>query len=46
MAIQALAGLPWLAGIIGSAFAALFAWFMTFITRRFALVAAGIADSE
>jgi hypothetical protein len=43
MAIQALAGLPWLAGIIGSAFAALFAWFMTFITRRFALVAAGIA---
>lgn len=43
MAIQAIAGIPWLAGIIGSGFAALFAWFMTFVTKRFALLAAGIA---
>lgn len=43
MAIPVLAGVPWLAGVIASAFAGLFAWFMTFITKRFAIVAAGLA---
>ena len=43
MPLPVLAGIPWLASIIASAFAGLFAWFMTFVTKRFAIVAAGIA---
>jgi len=42
MPLPVLAGLPWLAGVIASAFAGLFAWFMTFVTKRFAIVAAGL----
>ena len=42
MPLPVLAGLPWLAGVIASAFAGLFAWFMTFVTKRFAIVAAGV----
>lgn len=37
-----LAGLPWLAGALGGLFSALFNFFATYITKRFAIVAAAL----
>lgn len=42
MPFPVLAGVPWLAGVLGSAFGALFTFFATYITKRFAIVAAAI----
>tara|TARA_B110000977_G_scaffold172358_1_gene224693 strand:+ start:126 stop:464 length:339 start_codon:yes stop_codon:yes gene_type:complete len=42
MAFAVLAGIPWLAGIIMTAFSGIFAWFLTFMTKRFAIAAAAI----
>jgi len=36
-------GMPWLAGVITSAFTGLFVWFTQFLTKRLALVVAAIA---
>jgi len=41
MPLPALVGLPWLAGVIVSAFVSFFTWLATFATKRLALV--GIA---
>jgi len=42
MPLPVLLGLPWLAGVIGSGFMGVFAWFMTYLTKRIAFVAAAI----
>lgn len=42
MPLPVLLGIPWLAGVIGSGFMGLFAWFMTYMTKRLAFVAAAI----
>lgn len=42
MPIPILAGLPWLASAIISAFTAIFTWFTSYLTRRVALVAAAV----
>lgn len=38
--IPVLAGIPWLAGLIGGLFSSLFTWFAQYFTRRFAVIAA------
>lgn len=38
MPIPAVLGVSWLAGVIGTAFAGLFAWLLTFMTKRLAIV--------
>lgn len=43
MAIPVIAGIPWLAGIIGGLFSAVFGYFTSFLTKRFAVVAAAVA---
>lgn len=40
MAIFAVAGIPWLASILGSLFAGLVTFFVQFMTKKFALTAA------
>lgn len=40
--VAVLAGIPWLAGILGSMFSALFSFFATYVTKRLALVAAAV----
>lgn len=42
MAIQVLAGIPWLAGVIGGAFSSIFGWFLQFFTKRLAIVGAAV----
>jgi len=42
MALQLIAGLPWLAGIIVSALSALIAFFAQYMTKRVAIVAAAL----
>ena len=39
----ALAGIPWLAGVLGGLFTSVFAWAANFLTKRFAVTAAIIA---
>lgn len=43
MAIQVLAGIPWLAGVIGGVVASLLRFFLQFFTKRFAVIAAVVA---
>lgn len=43
MAIQVIAGIPWLAGVLGGIFASLFTWLAQFVTRRLAIVVACIS---
>lgn len=43
MPFPVLAGLPWLAGIIGAMFTAIFSWFLQYVTRRFAIVLAVVS---
>lgn len=43
MPLPALAGLPWLAGILGGLFGALIDVFARFLTKRLAIVAAAVA---
>lgn len=45
MAIFAVAGIPWLATILGSLFAALLSFFVKFVSKKFALTAAFVAGS-
>jgi len=40
MPVPVLAGLPWLAGILGGLFASLVAWFAQFLTKRLAILVA------
>lgn len=40
--IPVLAGIPWLAGLIGGLFTSLFTWLAAVITKRFAVVAAAL----
>lgn len=40
--IPVLAGLPWLAGLLGGLFTSLFTWFATLLTKRLAVVAAAV----
>lgn len=42
MAIPVIAGLPWLAGLIGGLFSSLFSFFTTYFTKRLAIVAAAV----
>lgn len=42
MALPVLIGLPWLGGVLGSFFSALFSFFATYVTKRLALVAAAV----
>ena len=42
MAIPVIAGIPWLAGVIGGLFSAVFSYLSAFLTKRFAIVAAAI----
>lgn len=44
MAIPLIAGLPWLAGILGGLFASLVAWFASFMTKRLAITAAAVVS--
>lgn len=43
MPIAAVAGLPWLAGILGSLFTGIVGFFVQFFTKRLAIVVAGVA---
>ena len=43
MPLPALAGIPWLASLLGGLFAGFFAWFLKFAAKRFAFVAAAIS---
>lgn len=43
MPIQLLAGIPWLASVIGGIFTAVFAYFAKFLTKRVAVVLAAVA---
>lgn len=43
MAIPVIAGLPWLAGVLGGVFSSIFTWFAQFLTKRLAIVAAAVA---
>lgn len=43
MAIHVIAGIPWLAGVLGTLFATVFAFFTKFLTKRLALVGAAVA---
>ena len=45
MAIFAVAGIPWLATILGSLFAGLLSFFVKYISKRFALTAAFVVGS-
>lgn len=40
--IPVLAGMPWLAGVLGGLFSSLFNFFATYITKRFAIIAAAV----
>lgn len=42
MPLPVLAGLSWFGGLLTSALAGLFAWFIQFFTRRTAILAAGV----
>jgi hypothetical protein len=42
MPIQVLAGLPWLAGILGGFFTTIFQFFAQYLTKRLAVVAAAV----
>lgn len=42
MPVPVLLGIPWLAGVIASAFLGIFTWFMSYMTKRLAFVAAAI----
>ncbi len=43
MPLPVIAGLPWLAGVLTSAFAGLVVWFAQFFTKRLAVIAAAVA---
>ena len=43
MALPVLAGIPWLASVIGGLFSAVFAYFAQFLTKRLAIVAAVVS---
>lgn len=43
MALFALAGIPWLAGLIGGLFTSLFTFFASYMTKRFAILVTAIA---
>ncbi|RNL67199.1 DUF5455 family protein [Zhongshania marina] len=43
MAIPVLAGIPWLAGVIGGVFSALFAYIANFVTKRLAVSVAVVS---
>lgn len=45
MALPVLAGIPWLAGILGSLFAGLITFFANFLTKKLALTAAFVTAS-
>ena len=45
MALPAIIGLPWLAGVLGSLFAGLVTFFVAFFTKKLALTAAFITGS-
>lgn len=45
MALPVLAGIPWLATILGSLFAGLIQFFTTFLTKKLALTAAFVSAS-
>ena len=42
MAAVVVAGIPWLAGVLGTLFSGTVAWFAQFITKKLAIVAAAI----
>lgn len=42
MALFALAGIPWLAGLIGGLFTSAFTFFAQYMTKRFAIIAASV----
>lgn len=42
MPIPVLAGIPWLAGVLGALFTTIFTWAATLLTKRFAVVAAAV----
>lgn len=42
MALPALAGIPWLAGVIAAIFTAIFTWVLKFFTKRVAIVVAAV----
>ena len=43
MPLPVIAGIPWLAGVIGGLFSAVFSYFAQFLTKRVAIVATVIA---
>lgn len=43
MPIPVLAGIPWLAAVLGGIFSSLFAYFANFLTKRLAITAAVVA---
>ncbi|MCD8523940.1 MAG: minor coat protein [Saccharospirillaceae bacterium] len=43
MPLPVIAGLPWLAAVIGAAFAAIFSWLVKFFTKRVAVTLAIVA---
>lgn len=45
MALPVLAGIPWLAGILGALFSGLVAFFVQFLTKKLALTAAFVTGS-
>lgn len=42
MPLPVLAGIPWLAGLLGGLFSSLFTFFATYFTKRLAIVAAAV----
>lgn len=42
MPFPVLAGIPWIASLLGSFFTALFTWLAQYLTKRFAIVAAAV----
>ena len=43
MPLPLLAGIPWLAGVIGAFFVAMFTWLVQFVTKKIALVLAVVS---
>lgn len=42
MPLPAILGVPWLAGLIGGLFSSLFGFFVTYLTKRLAIIAASV----
>lgn len=43
MPLPLLAGIPWLAGVIGALFVSMFTWLVQFVTKKIALTLAALA---